>query len=57
MTALVLCRQADSCLLSLSDAETNWLRTHHAAPRELSFVGGGSYKGWFDPAFIKRLSG
>lgn len=41
MTALVLCRQADGCLLSVSDVETNGLRSHHAAPRELSFVGEG----------------
>lgn len=57
MTALVLYRQVDGCLLSVSDEETNGPRSHHAAPRELSFVGGGSHKGWFDPAFIKRLSG
>lgn len=50
MTALELCRQADGCLLSVSDAETSGPRSHHAAPRELSFVeegrgGGGLIKG------------
>lgn len=45
MTALVLYRQVDGCLLSVSDEETNGPRSHHAAPRELSFVGGGLIKG------------
>lgn len=45
------------CLFPLSDVETNGSGYQRDAPRVASFVGGGVIKAWFDPAFIKRLSG